>query len=103
VIFHILLALADGEKHGYSILKTVEQETAGQVSIQTGTLYRNIKRMLELGLSDECDDRPDPDLDDERRRYYRLTGFGQTVLTAEARRMMQAMAVLRQKHVLGGA
>ncbi len=101
-VFHMLLALADGEKHGYGIMKAVEVETQGQMQIRTGSLYGSIRRMMEGGLIEEMDERPDPDMDDERRRYYGLTGFGRRVLTAEAERIAQAVLVIQKKHVLGG-
>ncbi len=102
-VFHILLALADGEKHGYAIMKEVEGLTGGQVSMGPGTLYGSIKRMLAAGLIEETDERPDPALDDERRRYYALTGFGRQVAEAEAARLAQAVRVAQTKHLLGGA
>ena len=80
----IVLALADGEKHGYAIMQAVEEETQGQMQIRTGSLYGSIRRMIEAGLVEETNERPDPELDDERRRYYGLTDFGRRVLTAEA-------------------
>ena len=86
---HILLALADGEKHGYAIMNEVEVMTDGDVTMGPGTLYGTVKRMLDAGLVEETDERPDPELDDERRRYYRLTGFGARVLDAEIARMAQ--------------
>ncbi len=101
-VFHMLLTLADGEKHGYGIMKAVEDETQGQMQIRTGSLYGSIRRMIEAGLIEETNERPDPELDDERRRYYGLTGFGRRVLTAEAARIAQAMAVIQGKHLLGG-
>jgi DNA-binding PadR family transcriptional regulator len=94
--------LADGDKHGYGIMKAVEDETQGQMKIRIGSLYGSIGRMIEAGLIAERDERPDPELDDERRRYYGLTDFGRRVLTAEAARISQAMAVLRGKHILDG-
>jgi DNA-binding PadR family transcriptional regulator len=100
-VFHMLLALADGDKHGYGIMRAVEQETQGQMQIRTGSLYGSIRRMLEAGLIEETSERPDPELDDERRRYYGLTEFGRRVLSAEAARLAQAMAVVQVKHVLG--
>ena len=100
-VFHMLLALADGDKHGYGIMKAVEEETRGQMQIRTGSLYGAIRRMIEAGLIEETYERPDPELDDERRRYYGLTGFGRRVLAAEAARIAQAMAVIRGKQVLG--
>jgi DNA-binding PadR family transcriptional regulator len=101
-VFHMLLALADGEKHGYGIMKAVEDETQGQMQIRTGSLYGSIRRMIEAGLIQEMDQRPDPELDDERRRYYGLTDFGRRVLTSEAARITQAVAVIQEKHILGG-
>ena len=84
---HILLALADGHKHGYAIMTEVEVMTEGSVTMGPGTLYGAIKRMLKSGLIGEMDERPDPEMDDQRRRYYRLTGFGARVLDAEVDRM----------------
>jgi DNA-binding PadR family transcriptional regulator len=101
-VFHMLLALADSEKHGYAIMQAVEEETQGQMQIRTGSLYGSIQRMIEAGLIKETSERPDPELDDERRRYYGLTDFGRRVLAAEAARCAQAMAVIQGKHVLGG-
>ena len=86
---HILLALADGEKHGYAIMREMEVLTEGAVKMGPGTLYGTIKRMLKAELVEETDERPDPELDDERRRYYRLTGLGAQVLDAEVARMEQ--------------
>ena len=96
---HILLALADGEKHGYAVMSEVEQMTQGDVSMGPGTLYGAIKRMLNAGLIEESDDRPDPDLDDERRRYYRVTGFGARVLSAELARLEQLIRTAEAKKV----
>jgi DNA-binding PadR family transcriptional regulator len=101
-VFHMLLALADGEKHGYGIMQAVENETQGQMHIRTGSLYGSIRRMIDSGLIDETTERPDPELDDERRRYYGLTDFGRRVLSAEAARIAQAMAVIQGKHILDG-
>jgi DNA-binding PadR family transcriptional regulator len=102
-VFHILLALTDGEHHGYGIMKEVETHTQGQVKMGPGTLYGSIKRMLAADLIEETDDRPDPTLDDERRRYYRLTEFGERVLAAEAQRLVRAVQVVRSKKLLGAA
>ena len=99
-VFHILLALADGEKHGYSIMKDVEKQTEGKIKMGPGTLYGSIKRMLTAGFIEETDDRPDPALDDERRRYYRLSDLGLKVLRVESQRLEQAVKVARQKQVL---
>ncbi len=96
---HILLALADGEKHGYAVMSEVEQMTDGEVSMGPGTLYGAIKRMLNADLIEESDDRPDPELDDERRRYYRVSGFGARVLTAELARLEQLVRTAEAKNV----
>jgi DNA-binding PadR family transcriptional regulator len=97
---NILLALADGEKHGYGIMLEVEANTAGQVKMGPGTLYGSIKRMLAGGLIAESDERPDPDLDDQRRRDYSLTGLGRRVLAAEADRLTSQLALAQAKGVL---
>src|SRR5450759_4481267 len=85
-VFHVLLALADSERHGYAIMQEVAESTSGRIKMGPGTLYGTIKRLLEARMIEESDERPDPDLDDERRRYYRLTGVGEQVVKAEARR-----------------
>jgi DNA-binding PadR family transcriptional regulator len=102
-VFHILLALADQERHGYGIMQEVTMMTQDRVQMGPGTLYGSIKRMLKANLIEESDERPDPALDDERRRYYRLTGFGRQVLAAEARRLSTLIDVAQAKHVLDGA
>ncbi len=99
-VYHILLALTDGEKHGYGIMKDVEAQTQGQLKMGPGTLYGCIKRMLGSGLIEEADERPDPQMDDERRRYYRLTALGARVAVSESERLAAAVAVARQKHIL---
>lgn len=86
-VLQILLALADEERHGYGIMQEVEARTAGETRLGPGTLYGSIKRMLADGLIEESDERPDPAMDDQRRRYYRITGFGQSVAAAEAGRL----------------
>ena len=86
-VFHILLALAEGERHGYGIMQEIETRTGGKTKLGPGTLYGSIKRMLSDRLIEESAHRPDPSLDDERRRYYRLTGFGRRVAIAEAKRL----------------
>ena len=101
-VFNILLALVDGEKHGYAIMSEVEANTQGEVKMGPGTLYGSIKRMIEGGLIVETDERPDPNLDDQRRRYYRLTGLGTRVIKAEAERLARQVAVARIKQVLEG-
>ena len=102
-VFNILLALADGEKHGYGIMLDVEANTEGQMQMGPGTLYGSIKRMLKAGLIVESDERPDPDLDDQRRRYYRMTGLGRKVLGAEAERLASQVKLAQAKNLLGEA
>lgn len=94
-VFHILLALADEDRHGYGIIQEVKLRTQDRVHLMAGTLYGAIKRLLLQGLITETDERPDPELDDERRRYYRLSDFGQRVLTAEVARLEEQV---RQAH-----
>lgn len=93
--FHILLALAGEERHGYAIIQDVSLRTGGEVRLGAGTLYRSIQRMQEQGLIEESPRRPAPDEDDERRRYYRLTDFGSAVARAEARRLAQLVRLAR--------
>lgn len=100
-VFNILLALADGEKHGYGIMLEVEVNTEGQMHMGPGTLYGSIKRMLKAGFIAESDERPDPELDDQRRRYYRMTGLGRKELGAEAERLASQVKVARAKDLLG--
>jgi DNA-binding PadR family transcriptional regulator len=85
--FHILMAVAEEDRHGYAIIQDVAARTGGELKLSAGTLYRSIQRMLEQGLIVETQERPAPDLDDERRRYYRITPFGAVVAKAEATRM----------------
>lgn len=99
--FHILIALADGERHGYAIMQEVERRSEGTVRLGPGTLYGSIKRMLAAGLIEESDERPAPGRDDERRRYYRITTLGRRVATAEARRMERLVSAARAKRLLG--
>jgi DNA-binding PadR family transcriptional regulator len=99
-VFHILLALADGERHGYGIMQEVTQRTEGTVQLGPGTLYGSIKRLLEAGLIEESDERPDPAMDDQRRRYYRLTDFGRRVAQAEAERLIELVRQARGKRLL---
>jgi DNA-binding PadR family transcriptional regulator len=93
--FHILVALADDDRHGYAILKEVAGRTDGALKLNAATLYRSIERMLEQGLIREVSARPAKDMGDERRRYYRITPFGRAVALAEARRLAQLLALAR--------
>ena len=86
-VFHILIALADCDRHGYSIMRAVAARTEGKVRLSAGTLYSSIRRMLEQGLIEESEARPDPELDDERRRYYRITDYGRRVAVSETERL----------------
>lgn len=99
-VLHILLALGDGERHGYSIMQEIAALTEGKLRIGPATLYRSIKHMLADGLIEEVDERPDPALDDERRRYYRMTGLGQAVILAEIQRLSQAIEVAKTRPLL---
>ena len=101
-VFHILLALADGEKHGYAIMQEVEARTGGSMRMGPGTLYGSIQRMLKDNLIIESQEHTDPSPGEERRRYYRLTGFGQRVLQAEARRLEHLVHIAQSKQVLPG-
>ena len=99
VALHVLLALADGERHGYGIMLEVRERTGGRVRLGPGTLYGAIKRLKEGGLIEESEQRPDPAADDERRCYYRLTGFGGEVLAAEVERLEGLVRAARRKGV----
>ena len=99
-VFHILLALADGERHGYGIMLEVDRITSGQLRLGPGTLYRSIQRMLVDGLIVERKEAVDPDVDDERRRYYRLTKIGLEVARAEAQRLDALVKAARQRGLL---
>lgn len=99
-VFHILLALADGELHGYGIMQDVEKQTNDLLQLGPGTLYGCLKRMVAAGLVTESDERPDPLLDDERRRYYLMTDLGQRVVRAEAERLATAVRAAKKKHQL---
>ena len=99
-MFHVLIALADGEKHGYAIIKEVARRTEGAIRLSAGTLYTLIRRFVQDGVIAESAERPDPALDDERRRYYRLTPFGREVARAEAARMESTLSMARAKHLI---
>lgn len=98
-VFHILLALSAGERHGYGIMKQVEADSEAKVSMGAGTLYGSLKRMLEAGLVKESDKRVDPNMDDERRVYYAITGSGRKALAAELERYRRLVELTR-KHKL---
>jgi len=95
--FHILLALADEDRHGYAVLQEVERRTGGELRLSAGTLYRSIQRMLEDGLIVERRERPAPEQDDERRRYYGITPLGSAVARAEAARLQSLVRMARAK------
>jgi DNA-binding PadR family transcriptional regulator len=98
--FHVLLSLADGEQHGYGIMQEVLDRTAGKVRLWPATLYGTLKRLIDEDLIEESAARPAPELDDARRRYYRLTAFGRSVLAAESERLQDLVRVIRSKRAL---
>jgi DNA-binding PadR family transcriptional regulator len=100
-VLHILLALADEERHGYGIMREVEERTGGETRMGPGTLYGSIKRMLADGLIEESDERPDPAIDDQRRRYYRITDFGRRVAGAEVDRLQRLVEAALTKRLIG--
>jgi len=99
-VFHVLIVLADGERHGYAILREIEEIAAGQVRLGPTTLYRSIRLMLESGLIEESEERPAPDLDDERRRYYRITDVGFKAAREEAGRLAMLLKVAQAKKLI---
>lgn len=99
-VFHILMALADGERHGYGIMQEVAAQTNQQFVMGPGTLYGTLKRMLESQLIEECDERSDPNLNEERRRYYRITKDGLRAATIEAERLQALVRAARGKSLL---
>ena len=94
-VFHILLTLADGEAHGYAMMQEVARRSGGTVRLGPGTLYGAVSRLLENGIIEESEERPDPDMDDTRRRYYRLTKLGSRVLAAETERLAELVKAAR--------
>ena len=102
-VFHILIALADRDRHGYSIMQDVAARTEGKVQLSAGTLYSSIRRMLEQGLIEELAESPDPSSTDERRRYYRLTRFGRRAAAAEVDRLSALVAQARATGLVPGA
>jgi DNA-binding PadR family transcriptional regulator len=101
-VFHILLALADEERHGYGIMQDVARQTDDALQLGPGTLYGCLKRMLAAGLIEESEERPDPALDDERRRYYRLKPAGERAVRAETQRLATALNAAKSKRVFAG-
>lgn len=99
-VFHILFALSSGERHGYGIMKQVEADTLGRVNMGNGTLYGSLKRMLDAGLVEESDKRVDPEMDDQRRIYYRITDLGIKVLNAELERFKRIVTVAQERKLL---
>ena len=95
-VFHILLALADQERHGYAIMQDVAQQTEGRLQMGPGTLYGCLKRMLAGGMVEEAGEREE---EDQRRRYYRLTALGKGALREEVRRLEEALAAAKSKHI----
>src|SRR4029453_12717732 len=102
VAFEILIALAAGDQHGYSIMQEVERRSEGRIVLHPGTLYRALGRLLDSGLIREIDDRPAPNVDDERRRYYQLTPLGLAVARAEAERLAGQLSTARARRLLRG-
>jgi DNA-binding PadR family transcriptional regulator len=102
-VFHILIALADRDRHGYSIMQDVAGRTGGKVQLSAGTLYSSIRRMLEQGLIEELAESPDPSSTDERRRYYRLTRFGKRAAAAEVERLNALLKQARATGLVSGA
>jgi len=98
--FHILVSLADADRHGYSVMQEVADRTSGEVRLQAGTLYATLKKLLADGLIRELDARPDAEQDDSRRRYYRLTAFGRDTVQAEARRLAELVRQARASGLL---
>lgn len=98
--FHILLALTGGERHGYGIMQETARNSEGKINLGPGTLYRTIRRLLDDGLIEESEERPAPDLDDERRHYYRLTPLGLRVARAEARRLAALVRLAQARQLL---
>ena len=102
-VFHILIALADRDRHGYSIMQDVAARTGGKVQLSAGTLYSSVRRMLEQGLIEELAESPDPSSTDERRRYYRLTRFGKRAAAAEVERLNAMLQQARATGLVPGA
>lgn len=99
-VFHVLMALADGDKHGYAVMKEVKERTGGEVRLSAGTLYGIVKRLLAAGMISESEKRPASELDDSRRRYYHLEPYGLKVAKAEAERLERLISIARSKNLL---
>ena len=99
-VFHILLALAGNDLHGYAIIQEIASQSDGEMALGAGTLYTALKRLLANGLVEELEERPDPALDDQRRRYYRLTPLGKAVAKAEAQRLTGLLKVARDRRII---
>jgi DNA-binding PadR family transcriptional regulator len=102
VVFQVLLSLLDGERHGYAIVQDIAERSSARLQIEPGNLYRTLRFMLDEQLIEESARRPSPEADDERRRYYRITKFGQRVAAAEAARLVELVADARARHLLKG-
>jgi DNA-binding PadR family transcriptional regulator len=102
LVFDVLLALSDGDQHGYRIMREVAERSGGAITLHAGTLYRTLARLLELAFIEELAERPAADVDDQRRRYYRLTPFGREVARAEARRLARQVESARLRRLLEG-
>lgn len=102
VAFEVLLALTEGDQHGYAVMLEVERRTGGAIRLHAGSLYRVLNRLLDTGLIQELEERPDPERDDERRRYYRITSLGQSVAREEARRLESQVTAARARRLLKG-
>ncbi len=102
VVFQVLLSVADGERHGYAIAQDIAERSSARMQLEPGNLYRTLRFMLEEGLIEESDRRPAPEVDDERRRYYRITRFGLRVAEAEAARLAELVREARARDLLKG-
>ncbi len=100
VVFQVLLSLLDGERHGYAIVQDIAERSSARMQIEPGNLYRTLRFMIDEALIEESDRRPSPEADDERRRYYRITKFGQRVAAAEAARLVELVADARARNLL---
>ena len=102
VVFQVLLSLLDGERHGYAIVQDIAERSSARLQIEPGNLYRTLRFMLDEGLIEESERRPAPEADDERRRYYRVSKFGQRVASAEAARLVELVADAKARNLIKG-